>query len=74
MLAQGFTEEEVVSGKADDRNMDAFNVFEFVNNVVREFTNGRFEFVADFNDDDRTTEEDVVALLEKAAVRWDERI
>lgn len=47
--------------------------WDFVTGVVLEFTNGKYDELPDFNDAADTTEEDIVALLEKAAVKWDEQ-
>ena len=57
----------------EDADVDLFHrQWAFVEQVVDEFTNGEFDDIPAFNDDPTTTEADVVALLEKAAVRWDE--
>lgn len=46
----------------------------FAEKVLNEFTNGEFDSLPRFNDHIDTNEEDVVAFLEKAAVRWDEKV
>jgi hypothetical protein len=42
--------------------------------VTGEMTNGLTDNPVQFNDMESTTKQDIVALFEKSAVRWDERI
>lgn len=70
-----------VKGYSDlyDIDVDEAKVFvesetDILNNLAKEMSNGRYQFIADFNDADETTEDDVVTLLEKAAVRFEENV
>lgn len=47
---------------------------ELLNSLAREMSNGEYQFIADFNDAEYTSEEDIVALLEKAAVKVEENV
>jgi hypothetical protein len=49
-------------------------IMQTVNTLASEMSNGKYGHVANFNDDPDTTEEDIITLLEKGAIRLDERL
>jgi hypothetical protein len=68
----------IVGHLSDVYNEANFKEWNKASNLLKEtlieFTNGKYEHIPQFNDADETTEADAVAFLEKAAVRFDERV
>lgn len=73
LRAMEYSEEEVVAGDADNDSPTNHSVFNIVKEVLEEYAPG-WEFIAHFNDAEETTEADVVAVLEKAAAKLDEKV
>lgn len=72
--AMGYTDFDICSGAADVRQTTTKPYLdEIFQQVSFEFSNGQTRYVAEINDDPTTTEDDIVAFLEKAAVRLDEK-
>lgn len=71
-LARGFDANRLYDFDEDD--VFDTSETELLNSLAREMSNGDYQYIADFNDADDTTEADVVTLLEKAAVRIEENV
>lgn len=74
LKAIGYTDKQMDFAEPET-DEDTNAMCALLNKVAIElFPDRGFQFIAEVNDHPDTTEEDMVTVLEKAAVRWDERV